>query len=150
MINDEITRVGQTNQQRHGRILAALFASYGCVHLAVFSFVWVIILALSNEGYYELRELKSIGFLVLTFFIVATPLLSTYALLSRRRWASVAVCLTCLVIMIGSFIVLSNISWPRLSLNRIIFGVLYGGASLTICIYGLWFALVSRRMTTRI
>ena len=141
MSTDEVRVVDQPDQEFHRRILAVLFCFYGCAHLVVVSFTWLIILALAKEGYFGLRELKTFGFLGVILLIVVTSLLSTYALLRQRRWASGILYLTCLMIFIGNAIVLSHVFWPRLSVNRMIFGVLYGGGSLAICIYGLWFAI---------
>jgi hypothetical protein len=131
--------IGSASKQRHSRILAALFCFYGFSHLAVASFFWVIILALAKEGYYELRTFAGVG---MTLLVVATPLISAYALLRHRRWAQVATGVTCLVILIFIFIVLSRLVTPGLSVTRLLFAGLYAAASLAICIYGLWFVLV--------
>jgi hypothetical protein len=128
----------ETNQW-HERILAALFCSYGFSHLAVASFFWVIILALAKAGYFELRTFAGVG---ITLLVVATPLISAYALLRHWRWSQVATGVTCLVILIFSFIVLSRLVTPGLSATRVVFAGLYAAASLAICIYGLWFVLV--------
>ena len=54
--------------------------------------------------------------------------------------------LTCLLILIVSVVVLVQISSPHLSVTRIIFGVFYGGVSVAICILGLSFVFVRRRI----
>jgi hypothetical protein len=125
--------------QYHGRILAALFCFYGFAHLAAASFFWIVILALAYEGYYELRTFAGVG---MTLLVVATPLLSAYALLRQRRWAKGAAGVTCLMILIFSFILLSRVVSPGLSARRVLFGSLYGAATLALCIYGFWFVLV--------
>jgi hypothetical protein len=132
----------------HARILAALFCVYGIAHLAVASFFWVIILALAYEGYYDLRTFGGVG---MTLLVVFTPLLSAYALLRQRRWAKGATGVTCLVMLIFSFILLSRLVSPGLSARRVLFGSLYGAANLAMCIYGLWFVLVRpTALSTRI
>ena len=56
-----------------------------------------------------------------------------------RWWATGAVLTTCLVILMISLVVSIQISWPELSTNRAIFVILYGGASMGLCLYGVWF-----------
>jgi len=138
------TARANTGQQNHRTVLSILFFLYGCLHLMAVAFVWSVVLALAGEGYVDVvRELKTLTLLGLTLATVAMPLLSGYALLRRRPWARGVLSLTCLAILIVSIIVLWQISWPRLSTARIVFGILYGGASLAMCIYGFWF--VSKR-----
>jgi hypothetical protein len=133
-----------TGQQNHRTVLSILFFLYGCLHLMAVAFVGSVILALADEGYVDLvRDFKPSALLVLTLASVALPLLSGYSLLRNRPWARGALSATCLAILIVSIIVLRQLSWPRLSTARIVFEILYGGASLAICIYGFWF--VSRR-----
>ena len=128
-------RKGDQHDQR--RVVAILFVIYGLFHLAAAAFVWIVILALAREGYFNFfRELKTVTLLGMTLSVVVMPLLSGYALLRTRSWARGAVWLTCLAIMIASFIVLRQLTWPMLSTARVIFGALYGGASLAMCFVG--------------
>jgi hypothetical protein len=125
-------------------VLSILLFLYVCLHLVAVAFLWSVILALTSEGYVVvLREFKTLTLLGMTLLVVGTPLLSGYALLRGRPWAREALTLACLAILIVSIVVLRQISWPRLSTARIVFGTLYGGASLALSIYGFWF--VSRR-----
>jgi len=134
------TAVANTGQRNHRRVLSILLLLYGCLHLMAVAFVWAVILALAGEGYVDVvREFKTLALLGLTIAGVAMPLLSGYALLRGRRWARGVLSLTCLAILIVIITVLWQISWPRLSSARIVFGILYGGASLAMCIYGFWF-----------
>jgi hypothetical protein len=133
---------GSETHQWHERILAALFCFYGFSHLAVASFFWVIILALAKESYYQFQVLRTFGGFGMTLVVVAMPLLSAYALLRRRRWAKGVTGVTCLGILIFSFVLLSRLVSTGPSATRVLFGSLYGAASLAICIYGLWFVLV--------
>lgn len=127
--------VGEQHNRR--RVVAILFTLYGLLHLAVIGFVWIVVLALAREGYFAVfRELKALTLLVLTLSTVVMPLVSGYALLRTRSWAKGAVWLTCLAMMIASFIVLRQITWPMLNTTRVIFSALYGGANLAMCIVG--------------
>ena len=69
---------------------------------------------------------------------VVPPLLSGYALLRGVRWAGGAVLVTCLVVLVIGLAVVIQISRPELSANRLIFVILYGGASVALCLYGVW------------
>jgi hypothetical protein len=134
-----------TGQQNHRTVLSILLFLYVCIHLVAVAFLWSVILALAGEGYVVvLREFKTLTLLGMTLLVVAMPLLSGYALLRGRPWTREAVRLTSLAILIASIIVLRQISWPRLSTGRLVFGTLYGGASLALAIYGFWF--VNRRL----
>jgi hypothetical protein len=136
--------MNKSNQEHHRRVLATLLIVYGCLHLAVAAFWWLIILGLAREGYTDvLRDLKTTTAFAVTLSMVALPLVSGIALLLGRRWAGRTVLLTCLVILIVNFMVLRQLAWPRLSTARIVFGTVYGGTNLAIGGYGLWF--VSRR-----
>ena len=140
MSTNEVRAIDVAKQEFHSRILAALFCFYGCSHLVVAAFIWIVFLALARAGYSDvLRELKTLTLLGVTLSGVAMPLLSGYALLRRRSWAGGMVCLTCLAILIMTFIVFRQIAWPRLSTNRIIFGALYAGSNLALSTYACWF-----------
>jgi hypothetical protein len=133
-------------RQNHQRVVAILFVVYGLFHLAVIGFVWIVVLALAREGYFDVfRGLKTLTLVGLTLSMVVMPLLSGYALFRITSWAKGAVWLTCLAILIASLIVLRQLTWPMLSTPRIIVGTLYGGASVTICIYGFWLMSKQRR-----
>lgn len=73
------------------------------------------------------------------FGLKAGILLSAYSLLRGRTWAKTLVIATSLVILMISLVVLIQISVPRLSTIRVIFIILYGGASASLCLYGIWF-----------
>lgn len=128
------------NQLRHGKLLAFLFILYGGAHLLAASFVWVIVLALVGEGYSgRMREMKTLALIGMPLLAVVPPLLSGYSLLRGRRWAGRAVLLTCLAVLMFGLMVLIQISRPKLSANREIFAILYGGACAALCLYGLRF-----------
>jgi hypothetical protein len=140
MSKNEVRTIDAPKQESHSRILAALFCFYGCSHLVVVAFIWIVFLALARTGYYDVvRELKTLTLLGVTLSGVAMPLLSGYALLRRRSWTGAVVCITCLAILFVTFIVLRQLAWPRLSTNRIIFGALYAGSNLTLSTYACWF-----------
>jgi hypothetical protein len=137
----------KSGQQNHRRLLAILFLVYGCSHLIVAAFIWTVFFALARSGYFDvLRELKTLTLLEVTLAGVALPLLSGYALLRKRSWAGGIACLTCLAILIMTFIVLRQIAWPRLSTNRIICGALYAGSNLALGTYACWFVNKLRRV----
>ena len=124
-------------QHNHRKVAAILFVLYGLFHLAVIGFVWIVVLALAREGYFDVfRELKTLTLVGLTLSLVVMPLVSGYALFRIRSWAKGAVWLTCLAMMIATFIVFRHITWPVLSAARVIFAALYGGASLAMCFVG--------------
>ena len=128
-------------QRQHGTIVAILFIFYGAAHLLVVGFVWFILLALAGEGYYQFSKLKTAGLVVLSLFPVLPPLLSAYSLLRKRWWAKGIVISTCLAILLINLIALMQISLHKLSglaANRVVFVVLYGGASTALCLYGIW------------
>jgi hypothetical protein len=140
MSKNEARAIDVPKQEYNSRILAALFCLYGCSHLVVLAFTWTVFLALARSGYSDvLRELKTLTLLGVTLSGVALPLLSGYALLRKRSWAGGIACLTCLAILIMTFIVLRQIARPRLSTNRIIFGALYAGSNLALSTYAGWF-----------
>src|SRR5262245_54006305 len=133
-----------TEQHNCRRVAAIVFVLYGLFHSAVIGFVWIVVLALAREGYFDVfRELKTLTLFGITVSVVLLPLLSGYALIRSRPWARGAVRLTCFAILIVSFVMLWQISLPGLSTARLVFGVFYGGANLAFCTYCLWF--VSRR-----
>ena len=128
-------------QRQHSAIVAILFIFYGAAHLLVLSFVWFILLALAGEGYYQFSKLKTAGLVVLSLFPVLPPLLSAYSLLRKRWWAKGVVTSTCLAIFLINLVALAQISLhklSKLSANRVVFVVLYGGASMALCLYGIW------------
>jgi hypothetical protein len=134
------TAVANTGERNHRRVLSILLFLYGCLHLVATAFVWIVIFALVSEGYRDsLRDLNKLILMGMTLVVIVMPLLSGYALLRGRPWARGVLSLTCVAILIVSIIALWQISWPRLSSARIVFGILYGGASLAMCIYGFWF-----------
>ena len=140
MSKNEARAIDVPEQEHNSRILAALFCLYGCSHLVVVAFLWMVFLALAGAGYFDvLRELKTLTLFGVTLSGVAMPLLSGYALLRRRSWAGGVVCLTCLAILIMTFILFRQIAWPTLSTNRIIFGALYAGSNLSLSTYACWF-----------
>jgi len=140
MSKTEAGTIDVPKQEYNSRILAALFCLYGCSHLVVVAFIWMVFLALAGAGYFDvLRELKTLTLLGVTLSGVAMPLLSGYALWRRRSWAGGMVCVTCLAILIMTFIVSRQIAWPKLSTNRIIFGALYAGSNLALSTYACWF-----------
>lgn len=133
-----------SNQEHHRRVLATLLILCGCLHLVVAAFWWSIILGLAREGYTDvLRDVKTTTVFAMTLSMVALPLVSGVALLSRRSWVGGAVLVTCVVILIVNFMVLRQLTWPRLTPARIVSGTLYGGTNLALSAYGLWF--VNRR-----
>jgi len=139
----------EAEQHNHRRVAAILFALYGLVNLAVIGFVWLIVLVLAREGYFDVfRELKTLTLVAMTLSVVVLPLVSGYALFRIRSWAKGAVWLTCLAMVIASFIVLRQLTSPALSFARVIFGALYTLASLTICIVGLSVVRVKRWHTS--
>jgi hypothetical protein len=128
-------------QRPHSTILALLFIFYGALHLLVVAFVWFILLALAGEGYYQFSKLMTAGLVVLSLFPVLPPLLSAYLLLRKRWWAKGVVLATCLSIVLINLVALMQISLhklSKLSANRVIFVVLYGGASMALSLYGIW------------
>jgi hypothetical protein len=136
--------MNRLNQEHHRRVLATVLILYGCLHLAVAAFWWSIILGLAREGYTDvLRDLKTTTAFAMTLSTVALPLVSGLALLLGRPWAGRTVLLTCVVILIVNFMVLRQVASPRLTPARIVFGTLYGGTTLAMSVYGLWF--VNRR-----
>jgi len=130
----------KADQRQHSKILAILFIFYGGAHLLAVSFVWLIFLVLAAEAYLQLADLKRLGLTGVSLLLALPPLLSAYSLLRRRWWAKGVVISTCLVIFMISSVVLIQVSRPRLSMNRVIFVILYGGASTALCLYGIWFA----------
>jgi len=136
-------------QHNHRRVAAILFVLYGLFHLAVIGFVWIVVLALAGEGYFDVfRDFKTLTLVGLTLAVVVMPSVSGYALFRIRSWAKGAVWLTSLAMIIASFIVLRQLTSPALSLARVIFGALYTLASLTICIVGLSVVRVKRWHTS--
>ena len=136
-------------QHNHRRVAAILFVLYGLFHLAVIGFVWIVVLALAGEGYFDVfRDFKTLTLVGLTLAVVVMPLVSGYALFRIRSWAKGAVWLTCLAMVIASFIVLRQLTSPALSFARVIFGALYTLASLAICIVGLSVVRVKRWHTS--
>jgi hypothetical protein len=125
-------------QRQHSTIVAILFIFYGAAHLLVVSFVWFILLALAGEGYYQFSKLKTAGLVVLSLFPVLPPLLSAYLLLRKSWWAKGVVILTCLAIFLINLVALRQISLHKLSTNRVVVVLLYGGASMALCLYGIW------------
>jgi hypothetical protein len=128
------------DQRQHRKILAILFLFYAGAHVLTVSFVWLITLALTAEGYHQLADAKTLGLVGASLFPVVLPLLSAYSLLRRRLWAKGVVRLTCLLILAIGMLVLFQLSRPRFSTNRVIFAILYGGASAALSLYGIWFA----------
>ena len=136
--------MNRLNQEHHRRVLATVLILYGCLHLAAAAFWWSIILGLAREGYTDvLRDLKTTTAFAMTLSTVALPLVSGLALLLGRPWAGRTVLLTCVVILIVNFMVLRQVASPRLTPARIVFGTIYGGTTLAMSVYGLWF--VNRR-----
>ena len=136
-------------QHNHRRVAAILFVLYGLFHLAVIGVVWIVVLALAGEGYFDVfRDFKTLTLVGLTLAVVVMPLVSGYALFRIRSWAKGAVWLTCLATIIASFIVLRQLTSPTLSFARVIFGALYTLASLAICIVGLSVVRVKRWHTS--
>lgn len=128
-------------RRQHSTILAILFIFYGAAHLLVVAFVWFILLALAGKGYYQFSKLMTAGLVVLSLFPVLPPLLSAYLLLRKRWWAKGVVLATCLSIVLINLVALMQISLhklSKLSANRVIFVVLYGGASMALSLYGIW------------
>lgn len=129
-----------TGQENHRRLLAGVFFVYGCSHLVVAAFIWTVFLALARAGYFDvLRELKTLTLSGLTLSVVAMPLLTGYALLRRKSWSGGMVCITCVAMLFVTFIVLWQITLPRLSTARIVFGALYAGSNLALSTYAGWF-----------
>src|SRR6185503_17535951 len=94
-------------QHNHRRVAAILFVLYGLFHLAVIGFVWIVVLALAGEGYFDVfRDFKTLTLVGLTLAVVVMPSVSGYALFRIRSWAKGAVWLTSLAMIIASFIVL--------------------------------------------
>lgn len=91
-----------------------------------------------GEGYYQFSKLKTAGLVVLSLFPVLPPLLSAYLLLRKRWWAKGVVILTCLEIFLINLVALRQISLHKLSTNRVVVVLLYGGASMALCLYGIW------------
>lgn len=119
---------------------------YGGAHLLAALFVWSIVLSLAAEGYSaQLREANTLALFGASILAVVLPLLSAYALLRGRRWAGGMVLVMCLVILTIGLAVVVQISRQELSTNRLVFVILYGGASLALCLYGLWFARMKER-----
>jgi hypothetical protein len=128
-----------SGEPNHRRLLAILFVIYGSSHLVAAAFIWTVFLALARTGYSDvLQQLKTLTLLGVTLLGAAMPLCG-YVLWRRRSWTGGMVCLTCLAILIMTFIVLRQIAWPRLSTNRIIFGSLYAGSNLALSAYACWF-----------
>jgi len=127
--------------RQHNTIVAILFIFYGAAHLLVVAFVWFILLALAGEGYYQFSKLKTALLVVLSLIPVLPPLLSAYSLLRKSWWAKGIVISTCLAILFINLIALMQISPHKLSgltTNRVVFVVIYGGASTALCLYGVW------------
>ena len=127
-----------SDQRQHHTILAILFILYGGGHLLAVAFVWFILLALAAEGY-GMSNVKRLALVEVSLLPVLPPLLSAYSLLRERRWAKGVVLSTCLAILMISLVVIMQLSRPRFSTNRVIFAALYGGASMALCLYGIWF-----------
>ena len=127
-----------SDQRQHHTILAILFIFYGGGHLLAVAFVWFILLALAAEGY-GMSNLKTIGLVGVSLLPVLPPLLSAYLLLRKRWWAKGVVILTCLAIFLINLVALRQISLHKLSTNRVVVVLLYGGASMALCLYGIWF-----------
>ena len=128
------------DQRRPGTILAVLFIFYGGAHLLAFSFVWFILIALAAEGY-RMSNLKTLILVGLSLLPVLPPLLSAYSVLRGRWWARGVVVSTCLVILVINLVALMQVSLHKLSTfstNRVVFILLYGGASMALCLYGIW------------
>jgi len=139
MSHDEVAPVRNSDRQ-HGKILAILFVFYAGAHLVTLSFLWLITLALTANGYYQLSDPKTLGLVGASLFAVLPPLLSAYSLLRSRWWAKGVVIGTCLVILIITLVILIQLSRPGFSTNRIGFAILYGGATGALSLYGVWFA----------
>jgi hypothetical protein len=131
-----------SEHRQHGTIVAVLFIFYGAAHLLVVSFVWFILLALAGEGYYQFSKLKTAGLVLLSLVPVLPPLLSAYSLLRKKWWAKGVLMATCLAIFLINLIALMQVGLyklSKLSANRVAFVVLYGGASMALCLYGILF-----------
>ena len=126
------------DQRRHSTILAILLIFYGGAHLLAVSFVWFILLALAAEGY-QMSTLKTLSLVGVSLLPVLPPLLSAYSLLRGRWWAKGVVVSTCLAIFMINLACLTQVSLIKLSTNRIILFILYGGASMALCLYAGWF-----------
>lgn len=127
--------------RQHRTIVAILFIFYGGAHLLAVSFVWFILLALAGEGYYQFARVKMAALVLLSLLPVLPPLLSAYSLLRKRWWAEGVVISTCLAIFLLNLVALMQVALPklsRLSTNRVVFVVLYCGASMALCLYGIW------------
>jgi hypothetical protein len=132
--------VRNSDQRQHGKILAILFVFYGGAHLITVSFLWLITLALTANGYYQLSDPKTLGLVGASLFPVLPPLLSAYSLLRTRGWAKSVVIGTCLVILIITLVIVIQLSRPGFTTNRIGFAILYSAATGALSLYGFWFA----------
>ena len=129
-----------SDRRQHRKILALLFIFYAGAHLLTVSFVWLITLVLTANGYYQLSDPKTVSLVGASLFPVLPPLISAYSLLRSRQWAKSVVITTCLVILVVSVVVLIQLSRPTFSTKRVSFAVLYVGASAALSLYGIWFA----------
>jgi hypothetical protein len=113
--------------------------------------VWLIVLALAEEGYSDqVTGAKALALFGVPILTSALPLLSGYSLLRARRWAGRAVWLTCLAVSLGSLFVLVQIARPALSARRELFVILYGGASAALSLYGIWFVVNKKRLNSTV
>lgn len=126
---------------RHSKMLALLFFFYSGLHAVPLAFFLIIILALAAHfGMPDAKKLLLLGIPTLT---VVCPIVAGYGLLRERAWAKAAIAIASLAVLSMTSVILIFASQPQLTLKRVIVIVLHGGASVALCLYGIW--LVRRK-----
>jgi hypothetical protein len=130
---------GETEEahlRRHSKILALLFFFYGGLHALAFAFFLSIILALASHfGMPDAQIWLLLGIPTPT---ILCPIVAGYGLLRERSWAKAAVVVASIVALIMAGAISLLASQPQLTMRRLVVIILYSGASIALCLYGIW------------